>query len=129
MNERIKFVIVGMAVGTCIGIAAGYGVARIAERQGTRADSRTPTDVKEAWDAYVVAQRNYMAALKANGGSRTPSVERGARGASPVARAEIREPSRIVRGVLNPQPSARNPSTRSGQWLAFDESTMDFGTV
>jgi len=52
----MKHMIVGVVISTSIGIAAGYGLARMVE-------SRAPTDVKTAWDAYAVAQRSYMAGV------------------------------------------------------------------
>jgi len=56
MTKRMKHMIVGVVISTSIGIAAGYGLARMVE-------SRAPTDVKSAWDAYAVAQRSYMAGV------------------------------------------------------------------
>ena len=59
MTENLKTLVVGASIGAIVGIAVGYGVARVVESRMSSA----PTDVKSAWDAYVLAQRSYMAVV------------------------------------------------------------------
>jgi hypothetical protein len=52
MIEKTKLSIAGIALGAVVGLAAGYGVARVVESRGSRAEG-APTDVKMAWEEYV----------------------------------------------------------------------------
>lgn len=138
MIERIKFIVLGCALGAVVGIAAGYAVARMVE-------SRAPTDVKSAWDAYVVAQRNYMAAVKlakaSDGGRRTgdrqktedggPRTEDGGPRIGNGLRSFVSGQSTAFSSQRSPV-SGRSSSVsgpKAGAWLAFDEAAADFGTV
>ncbi len=118
MTENYKRLIGGIAVGAIVGIAAGYGVARLVEGRGLRVEGK-PTDVKSAWDAYVVAQRNYMAAVKAEKAiSGQPSAFRGQK-----TTAASSQPSTFS----GQRTSVSGP--KAGQWLSFDEAAAEFGLV
>jgi len=116
MKEKIKLLIAGAALGGIVGIAAGYGVARVVESRALSA----PTDVKSAWDAYVVAQRNYMAAVKAEKMSGGSGQRTGDSGKRAVASGQ---------GTVKSAQRTVTSGPKAGAWIAFDEGSAEFGTV
>lgn len=119
MTDKMKNWVIGAVLGGCIGLVAGYGVAKVADNP-----SSPPRDVKTAWDAFVKAQKNYMAALAAQ------------RGASPGAVNTGRHPVNNIQPSANSAPktatgdhSAAPIGPKEGTWIAFDENVADFGTV
>ncbi len=127
MTEKLKSWVIGAALGGCIGLAAGYGVATVANNRASSA----PKDVKTAWDAYVKAQKNYMAALTAERRSGQLSAISGQPAGANGQRAAFNNQPSAASG--HPSPVSDHPSAvvgpKAGTWIAFDENVADFGTV
>jgi hypothetical protein len=130
MIEKTKLSIAGIALGVVVGLTAGYGVAKMTDNRSSNA----PTDVKAAWEEYVRAQRNYMAALTAQRGG--AGGERGGQKSNQYSggggqysvnsgQYSVGSPKSETQ---NPKPEIA-PAARRGTWLVFDDPVADFGTV
>jgi hypothetical protein len=136
MNATTKNLIIGIAIGAAIGITASYGVRKMSERRSSSA----PTDVKTAWEEYVRAQRNYMAAITAERGKSSQLSAISYQPAGKEGKAFSGQPSAVSgqpSAVGHPSPVSGSSSgqsssvvgPKSGTWLVFDDPVADFGTV